>query len=219
MLLNRRQLLFIFSSIVFSRVSIPDAQSKYSETIAALQTAYTNENQAHLNYLSYSETAKLEHYPGLAHFFISFAASESVHARNFKEVLSALGVQGWEPSKPEVKAFGTRVNLKNALDFEIEDIDHRYPQIYEKSRPENHETAIRNILYAWESEKQHRDLIRKMQSGTGIFFGVLSQKFETTSVQYFVCSVCGSTMAGIPKEGCSICKKPVSVYKEVERLK
>lgn len=219
MLVNRRQFLFIFSSVVFLRVSLTNAQSKYSETIVALKTAYKNEIQAHLNYLSYTEKAKLENYPGIGHLFISFAISESIHARNFKEVLSALGVQGWDPPKPEVMVLSTKENLKKALEFEIKDIDQRYPQIYEKSKAENHETAIRDIIYAWDSEKQHRDLIQKMQSGTGIFFGVLAKKIEATSVQYFVCQVCGSTVAEFPKDNCPICKSQASRYKEVERIK
>jgi len=219
MLVNRRQFLSIFSSVAFLRVSLTNAQSKYSETIVALKTAYKNEIQAHLNYLSYTEKAKLENYPGIGHLFISFATSESIHARNFREVLSALGAQGWEPPKPEVKVLSTKENLKKALEFEIKDINQRYPQIYEKSKPENHETAIRNIIYAWDSEKQHRDLIQKMQSGTGIFFGVLAKKIEATSVQYFVCQVCGSTMIELPKDNCPICKSQASRYKEVERIK
>lgn len=219
MLVNRRQFLFIFSSVAFLRVSLTNAQSKYSETIGALKTAYKNEIQAHLNYLSYTEKAKLENYPNIGHLFISFATSESIHARNFKEVLSALGVQSWEPPKPEVKVFSTKENLKIALEFEIKDIDHRYPQIYEISKPENHETAIRDIIYAWDSEKQHRDLIQKMQSGTGIFFGVLAKKIEESSVQYFVCEVCGSTVTELPKGNCPICKNQASRYKEVERIK
>jgi rubrerythrin len=219
MLLNRRQFLFVLSSAAFLRGSLTEASGEYSGTIAALKRAYANEIQAHLNYLAFADKAKTESYPGIAHFFVCFATSESVHAQNFKEVLSGLGVYGWEPPKPEVKIFSTRVNLRNALDFEIEDIDQRYPRIYEESKPEKHETALRNIVYAWESEKQHRDLIEKMQSGTGIFFGLLTRKIEAASARFFVCHICGSTMIRLPEESCSICKHPVSAYKEVARSK
>jgi rubrerythrin len=219
MILDRRQFLFVLSSIVFNPVTFIEAHSKYSETIFALQMAYASEIQAHLNYLSYTEKARLENYPGIAHLFISFATSESLNARNFKQILSALGVQCGEPPKSGVKVSGTRVNLRKALDFELEDIDHRYPQVYEKCKAENHEEAIRNILYAWESEKQHRDLIRMLRSGTGIFFGILSKKIEEVSVQYFVCHVCGSTMVELPTDSCPICNNQASQYKEVEKLK
>jgi rubrerythrin len=217
--INRRQFLFMFSSIAFFPTTFIDAQSKYSETVAVLQRAYTSEIQAYLNYLSYAEKAKLENYPGLAYFFYSFAIAELVHARNFKQVLSVLGVPGWEPPKPEVKVFSTKVNLKSALAFEMADIDQRYPQFVEEAKPEAHEGALRNLNYAWNTEKQHRDLIQKMQSGTGIFFGILAKKMEQPPLKFFICQTCGSTVQELPDQVCPICKSPVSVYKEVERLK
>jgi rubrerythrin len=209
----------MFSSIAFYRVTIIDAQSKYSETAAVLQRAYINEIQAYLNYLSYAEKAKLENYPGLAYFFYSFATAESVHARNFNRVLSALGVQGWEPPKPGVKVFSTKVNLRSALDFEMLDIDQRYPQCVEQAKPEAHEGGLRNLNYAWETEKQHRDLIQKMQSGTGIFFGILAKKMEQPPLKFFICQTCGSTVQKLSDQVCPICGSPVSVYLEVERQK
>jgi rubrerythrin len=215
--INRRQFLLFFSSIAFFRVTFIDAQSKYPQTVALLKRAYINEIQAHLNYLSYAEKAKSENYPGLSYFFYSFAMAESVHARNFKEVLSVLGVPGWDPPKPGVKVFSTKVNLKSALAFEIADIDQRYPQFVEEAKPEAHEGALRNLNWAWDTEKQHRDLIQKMQSGTGIFFGILAKKMEQPPLKFFICQTCGSTVQELPDQVCPICGSPVSVYHEVER--
>jgi rubrerythrin len=215
--INRRQFLFILSSIAFFRTTFIDARSQYSETVAVLQRAYRSEIQAYLNYLSYAEKAKSENYPGLSYFFYSFALAESVHARNFKLVLSVLGVPGWEPPKPEVKVFGTKVNLKSALAYEIADIDQRYPQFVEEAKPEAHEGALQNLNYAWDTEKQHRDLIQKMQSGTGIFFGILAKKMEEPPLKFFICQTCGSTVQELPDQDCPICGSPVSVYHEVKR--
>jgi rubrerythrin len=210
--------LFTLFAVAFHRTGLIDAQSNFSETILALQRAYANEIQAHLNYRSYSEKARLENYPGIAHLFTAFAISESLHARNFKHVLSGLGVEDLVPPVPEVKVFSTRLNLKNALDFELKDIDDRYPQIHEQCKPENHEAAIRNVIYAWDSEKQHRALIRKARAGTGIFFGIFSKLIEGNPAQYFVCQVCGSTMIELPEDYCPICKNMPSRYAEVERV-
>ena len=207
------------SSIAFFRTTFIDAQSKYSETVAVLKRAYSREIQANLNYLSFAKKAKLEDYPGLAYFFYSFAMAELVHTRNFKEVLSVLGVPGWDPPKPEVKVFSTKVNLKSALAFEMADIDQRYPQFVEEAKPEAHEGALRNLNWAWDTEKQHRDLILKMQSGTGIFFGVLAKRMEPPSLKFFICQTCGSTVPELPDQVCPICGSPVSVYLEVERQK
>jgi rubrerythrin len=215
--INRRQFLFIFSSIAFFPTTFIAAQSKYFETVAVLKRAYSLEIQACLNYLSFAKKANLEDYPGLAYFFYSFALAESVHARNFKLVLSVLGVPGWDPPKPEVKVFSSKVNLKSALEFELLDIDQRYPQFVEEAKPEAHEGTFRNLNYAWDTEKQHRDLIQKMQSGTGIFFGLLMKKMDKPYLKYFVCQTCGSTVIELPGQVCPICGSPVSVYHEVGR--
>jgi rubrerythrin len=218
MSLNRRQFLFALSSIVLCPGAFVHAQQKYSETILALQMAYASELQAHLNYLRYAEKARSDHYPAIAYLFTSFATSESFHARNFRQILYNLGVREIKPPKLEVKVASTRVNLRNGLDYELKDIDQRYPHFYEKSKPDDHEEAIRNIVHAWDSEKQHRDLIRMVRSGTGIFFGILSRKMERASVQYFVCQVCGSTLIELPTDRCPICNSQASRYMEVEKI-
>lgn len=208
-----------FFLILLITISFANAQSRYAETIAALQVGYHNEMQAHFNYMAYAYKAKSENYPNMSYLFVSFAASEFIHARNFKRVLSDLGVEAKELPKSEVRVSSTKINLKDGIDFEIADIDQRYPQLLERIKPEKHEAAIRFMTYAWETEKQHRDIFQKMQSGTGIFFGLLAKKIEQTSFQYFACQACGSTYVELPKDNCSICKSPVSQYKEVERLK
>lgn len=209
----------IFFSLVFMPVLFVYAQSKYSESISGLQKAYMSEMQAHRNYMAYAEKAKSENYPNIAHLFVSFAASESIHAHNMKRMLSDLGMDIKETPGVEVKVLSTKTNLKNALDFELKDIDHRYPEILEQIKPERNEAAIQVVTYAWESEKQHRDLIQKMRSGTGVFFGVLAERIEKSPARYFVCRICGSTVVELPKGDCPICKNSVSNYKEVERPK
>ena len=208
---------FVLIALFF--VSFVEAQSKYPETIAALQVAYRGEIQAHLNYMAYAQKADSENYPNIGHLFVSLATSESIHARNLKKALSDLGVDVKEMPKPEIKVSSTKENLKNATQVELQEIDQRYPQLVEKIKPENHEAAIRNITYAWESEKQHRDLIQKIQSGTGILFGVLTRTIEKTPTRYFVCQNCGSTLLELPKDICPICKGSVSEYKVLERIK
>lgn len=196
---------------------LSDVQTKYLGTITVLQMAYRNEIQAHLNYFAYAQKAVLENYPNIAYLFNSFSVSESIHARNFERVLSGLGVEGKETPKPEVKVFDTKTNLKKAIEFELKDINQNYPQFVERAKPENYEPAVRNLVHSWETEKQHRDLLQKMEKGTGVFFGLLSKRIEETSVIYFVCHGCGSTAIELPKDSCLICKAPASQSNEIKR--
>lgn len=196
-----------------------ETQSQYPGTIIVLQNAYREEIKAHLSYSAYAPKAVAENYPNIAHLFSAFAVSESIHAQNFKKHLSDLGAEGKETPKPEIKISTTKENLKMATQMELWHIDQFYPQSIEKATLENHEGTIGNLTYAWETEKQHRDLLKKIQSGTGLLFKLLAKKFEGPPANYFVCQVCGSTLMELPKDVCPICKVPVSQFKEVERIK
>ena len=193
-----------------------NAQSGYSETIYVLQTLYKDEIQALHNYLAYAEKAAADKYPNIAKLFRTLAASETVHARNFEALLSALGarVENLPQFKPEVSS--TQKHLEFSTAVELEEIDTKYPQFIERIKPENHAEAIRYIIYAWKAEKQHRELLKKIQSGTGIFFGLLTKKIEGRPSPYFVCQNCGSTLSKIPAASCPICGGLSANYTEIK---
>jgi rubrerythrin len=195
------------------------AQSKYPKTIDALQERYGDEVHGIHEYLACARKALSEDYPNIAYLFVGLSASESVHARNFKKLLSDLGVEVKEIPKPDFKVSSTKENLRHAATLEIEEIDREYPRVIEHIKPERHEAAIQDITYAWRAEKQHLDLLKKVLSGTGIFFGMLAREIEKTDVRFFVCQRCGSTLTELPKDRCPICKGPVAGYKEVERIR
>lgn len=198
-------------SLLFLSTSIR-AQAEYPKTISVMEKAYRGEIIAHYKYIAYAQKAVSEDYPNIATLFMSLSKSESIHARNLKEILVFLNANIKNISKPEFKVSSTKKNLKNATKVELNEIDTLYPKFIEMIESENHPEAIRRITYAWESEKQHRDLIRKIQSGTGIFFGALAKKIESTDVTYYVCQECGSTLTELPTDHCPICKNPISNY-------
>jgi len=195
-----------------------NAQSKYPETISVLKAAYNGEVQAFHKYLAYAQKANSENYPSIANLFVALAKSESIHARNFKGLLTELGVELEGIERLEIKVSSTKKNLKNATEVELNEIDKKYPKFLQKIKPEKQEAAICYITYAWNSEKQHRDLIKRIQSATGIFFGMLAKKMEETLAQYFVCRNCGSTLTELPKDTCPICNESVSHYEKLKRI-
>jgi rubrerythrin len=215
-----RYLVLLFSiplMVIFSLFgTVVCAQSEQYETISVLQSLYWDEMQAMNNYQAYAKKAVSEKYPNIAKLFMTIAASESVHARNFKACLAKLGVTAETFPQQPVKVASTRKNLKFAIAVELEEIDRKYPQILEKIKSENHAEAIQYTKYAWESEKQHRELLKEMQSGTGIFFGLLTKRIEGNPSQYFVCQNCGSTLSEIPEVTCPICGGPAAKYKKIK---
>jgi len=196
--------------------AVGDPKTTYRETIAVLTMLYHGEVESHRRYDAYKKQALKDGHVNIAHLFAAMADSESVHEKRFSEILARLGVQVETTSVPDIQVGSTKENLKYATDIELSEIDVRYPEYLERIRDEKHSNALKFISYAWKSEQQHRELIKDIQSGTGIFFGMLVERFRSTKVRYFVCHHCGSTLTAMPEEKCPVCAFPVSWYKEIK---
>ncbi len=215
-IISRLMLIIIGLSLInLAKLPYLGAESEYPETIAVLQEIYQGEVQAHRRYITSAQKADSEEYPNIAQLFNSLANSEAVHALNFRKNLSDLGVKAKEPSESEVAVSDTKSNLRDAVNVEMGEIDKEYPAYIERIKKENYSDTIQNITYAWEAEKQHRDIIKKIQAHIGIFFKTIAKKIEEGQSKYFVCQVCGSTMMELPRNACPICKNPASSYKEI----
>ncbi len=191
------------------------AEARYTETVTVLQTVYAGELFAHARYLAIAAKALEEKYPHIAYLASALAASEGIHARNFRKVLTDLMAKP-NDTAPVVTVSDTRSNLKLAANAELDEIDTRYPQYLKRIQPEAYRDAIDDLTHAWEAEKQHRDLVTQLLSGPGIMFGVLVKTIEEHPVTYLLCQRCGSTLVELPKEACPICGGPASNYRAVE---
>ena len=194
-----------------------EAADPYPETVAVLSGVFEGESRARIGYDACSRQAPSEGYPNIAYLFSSLSASEAVHAANFRRILSTLSAEVTEPSSEGVVVRKTKQNLKTACDRELEEIDRQYPALLERMKPEGHAEAVRFITYAWEAEKQHRDLLKEILSGTGFFFGTLTRRIEGTHMAFSVCTNCGSTVAERPAERCPICGGPAAGYEELKK--
>ncbi|HEY6873792.1 MAG TPA: ferritin family protein [Geobacteraceae bacterium] len=209
--------LLLLCIVAAAAVSIPAERSPYPATIAALQTAYDEEIIAHDRCVAFAEKAQEEDFPEIANFFTVIAASEGVHARNYKKLLSRLGAKPKKHEKETVAVSTTSRNLKAATAAEIEQIEKVYPALLEQMKQENHAGAIKAVLRELESEKQHLKLIKQIRAASEDFFGILSRKMEQKPQQYYICQVCGAIAANNPPETCPICKGAGSNYKAVAR--
>lgn len=192
-----------------------DNAAQYPKTIEALQQRYADEVLAHRKYNAYVGRAEEEDYPRIAHLFRSLAASEGVHARNFKRILNDLGVEAGAPAQQTFEVLSTKENIRDAATVEVEEIDEEYPDIIKMMAPESHGEAILFTTYAWEAEKMHRDLILSIQKASGGWFSFLARRIEAKPRRYYVCKVCGATVTELPGEVCPVCGRPVSEYYEV----
>jgi len=189
--------------------------ASYPVTIAALQERYVDEVRAHRTYGAYAAQAEAEGYPNIAHLFRALGASEAIHARNFRRLLEDLGAEPAAEEAPLPPVGKTRENIARATGVEADEIDNEYPAILDRIRPEGHAQAIEKITWAWEAERQHRDLILKIKKAAGSWFGLLASHIENEGRRYYVCQICGSTVTELPAAQCPICGHSSDSYEEV----
>ncbi len=204
-----------FSIFLKQTVAGENKLANYRETISVLQELYKSEIIASKTYSGFAQKAAEEKYYSIARLFCALSESETVHARNFKNILNELGLEPKRFPEPDIKIADTKTNLKWALKVELSEIDTNYPKLINRIKPEGNEIALEDIRYAWESEMQHRDLIKKMKSGLWLFFGKIVDKLKEAK-EYHVCQKCGSTVFKLPEKSCVICGSPISMYKQIK---
>jgi rubrerythrin len=97
--------------------------ANYRETISVLQELYKAEIIASKTYSEFALKAEEEKYYSVSRLFSALGGSETVHARNFKNILNDLGVEAENFPDPDIKISNTKTNLKWALKVELSEID------------------------------------------------------------------------------------------------
>jgi rubrerythrin len=194
--------------------SVVAATQDYTQTLAAIAYAFQRETDAQRRYVDFAGAASQEGYKGIAYMFTAFAASEGVHARNFKGLITRLGGQA-NAGPTTIKRGTTKQNLITAVDDEIDSIDGLYPRTLERIQPEGHGEATRLVKFAWESERQHRDLIQKIRRYSPILFDQVAKAIDEKTGLYFVCQTCGSTLNKVPSPSCPVCASAPEQYHRV----
>ncbi len=190
------------------------ASEGYPQTIAALAYAFQRETDAHRRYAEFAGIATKEGYKGIAYMFTAFAASEGLHARNFKGLIVRLGGQA-NAAPTAIKPGTTKENLIAALDDEIDSIDRLYPGTLERIQPEGNSEASRFVKFAWESERQHRDLVQKIRRYSPMLFEQVAKVIDEKTGLYFVCQTCGSTLNKVPSPNCPVCASAPEQYQQI----
>jgi len=166
-----------------------------STTRENLEEAFAGESQASRRYLFFAEKADSEGLLQIARLFRAAAEAETVHARNHLKAMDGIG--------------GTKDNLKAAAEGESYEFTEMYPAFIEQAKAENNEKAEITFSYANKVEKVHHGLYRKALE-------LLEAGKEAREEPYFVCPVCGYTVAGEAPEKCPVCGTPRKMFKKVE---
>lgn len=166
-----------------------------SNTEENLQTAFAGESQANRRYLFFTDKAEKEGYSQVARLFRAVAEAETVHARNHFAAMDGVG--------------STRDNLMAGAIGEHYEFTRMYPPFIEQAEAENNSRAELSFKYANAVEQIHHKYyeaaIKAVDAGQSL-----------RDEPYFVCQVCGNTVAGSAPDKCPICSTPGSKFKKVE---
>ena len=166
-----------------------------SNTQENLQSAFAGESQANRRYLFFAEKAEKEGHSGIAKVFRAAAAAETVHARNHLVAMGGVG--------------STKENLQAAIKGESYEFMKMYPDFIEQAQADNNKRAEISFTHANAVEKIHHDLYQKA-------LNALEAGQELKDEPYFICDVCGYTVAGKAPEKCPVCGAPLTKFKPVE---
>ena len=166
-----------------------------TDTEQNLQTAFAGESQANRRYLFFAEKADKEGYPQIAKLFRAAADAETVHARNHFNAMDGVG--------------STKDNLNAGVIGEHREFTRMYPPFIEQAKIDQYQRAEVTFEHANEVEEIHynhfQGALKALDAGQ-----------QLKDEPYFVCQVCGNTVAGEAPERCSVCGAPRSKFKRVE---
>ena len=160
-----------------------------------LQEAFAGESQANRRYLFFADKAEKEGYSQIARLFRAAADAETVHARNHFNAMDGVG--------------STKDNLLAGVVGEHYEFTRMYPAFIEQAELENNKRAQVSFKYANEVEQIHHGYFEQALKA-------LEAGQQLKDEPYFICPVCGNTVAGEAPERCSICATPGSRFERVE---
>ncbi len=160
-----------------------------------LQEAFAGESQANRRYLYFAEKAEREGLLQIARLFRAVAEAEAIHARNHFNAMDGIG--------------STKDNLMAGSMGEHYEFTRMYPIFIAQAEDEQSERARITFEYANEVEQNHYGLFEETLKA-------LEAGEPLKEQSYFVCKVCGNTVAGVIPEKCPICGSPSQAFKRVE---
>jgi rubrerythrin len=189
-----------------------------SKTQENLSNALAGEVQAHIRYLAFARRAAEEGFPGVDLLFRAAATSEKVHAQSHQCALQAdahvleriQSAELVEAAIAELVAGGavndTRANLQTAVDGETHEFKIMYPAMIQDAAAEKMMDARHSLEYAMSIEMNHAKMFKK----------ALAEPQKNDVEAYYVCPVCGHTVASAAPKKCPYCGVDASKFHKVD---
>jgi rubrerythrin len=166
-----------------------------TQTDDNLREAFAGESQANRRYTFFAEKAEKEGLKQVARLFRAAAEAETVHARNHFNAMDGVG--------------SSIDNLSAGVIGEHLEFTRMYPGFIDKAEKEGNSRAQKSFEYANQVEEIHYNMYQEMLK-------LVKAKQTPKDELYYVCPVCGNTVAGNAPDVCPICNTPGSKFKKIE---
>lgn len=198
-----------------------------TKTDGNLKTAFAGESQAKRRYMFFAEKADKEGQPQIARLFRAAAVAETVHAKRHFEAMGRAGsnkdntltaaaqqekhaAEELDPTKDNLdEAVSTKDNLTAAVAGEYYEFTQMYPPFIKDAEKDDNLRAQVSFDRAKTIEQIHHKLFEAALKA-------LEAKQPIKNEAYFVCQVCGYTVAGEAPETCPICGAPHIRFTQVD---
>ena len=163
-----------------------------SKTLEDLKEAFAGESQANRKYLAFAAAAEKEGFVGVAKLFKAAAAAETVHAHTHLRNMKGIG--------------STAENLQAAIAGETHEFQHMYPGMIEDAKAEGDKAAERGFTFANAVEELHANLYAAAAKDIAGY----------PEKDWYVCSVCGYTIADGAPDKCPVCQALAKAFFKVD---
>jgi rubrerythrin len=160
-----------------------------------LKNAFAGESQAYRRYRAFADRAEREGYPNVAKLFRAVSESEAVHATNELLLMKALKT--------------TAENLQTAIDGETYEYTKMYPDFSKAAEKESKKAAVKIFGETKQVESFHATYYKEALEN-------VEKMRDLPSRDYYVCSVCGHTVADEAPDKCPVCNSKKSSFKKIE---
>jgi len=158
-----------------------------------LKDAFAGESQANRKYLAFAKKAEQDGFANVARLFRTAAEAETVHALGHFDALGGVG--------------STADNLRAAISGETYEFTEMYPPMVKQAQAEGHQ-GKHMLRFALDAEQVHARLFKEA-------LAAMKAGQDLSTMDVYLCPVCGDIEFGAPPDKCPICGAPASKYVKV----
>jgi rubrerythrin len=160
-----------------------------------LDFSFAGEAMANQKYMAYAKVAVKEGYAGVAKLYKAAAVAESIHARNYMNLLGMIKT--------------TKENLEQSIGGEQYEFTTMYPDYIKTAEDAGNKDAAQKLGWAFQVEKKHYNMFSDD-------LAMMNKGQSPAVADFWVCFTCGNTVMDKAPATCDVCGSPQDKFFEIK---